>query len=234
MRAAICDDDQIFAFDLRDKLKANKKVRTIDLYTKEISAKVLAEEGYDVIFMDIDLESEKTGIHIASELFEMHCPAKILFMTLYTEKFVQQIFLPDTNVEGFLIKPVSDKLLEQHLEKILERGKTLRKRILRVKSNGSDRGVPMDDIMYIGSGNHVVDLYMKEKIESVPGNLKDLEKQLPADFARCQKCYIVNMRYIKVRTAQKLVMEDDTTITIGRFYSNGFREKYQEYVSSKL
>lgn len=234
MKAAVCDDDEVFALDLKKRLKSYKFIRTVDFYTAPVSAAQLAEEGYDVIFMDIDWKQEFTGIDLARQLYERNCPSFIIFVTSYAEKFIQEAVLEETNMVGFLLKPVSEDMLLRLLNKVMDKSNARKNRVLRIKINGSDQGIPLEDILYLEGGNHFVLVHQKDKVQQVPGTLQAMEKRLPENFARCQKGFIVNMDHIQIRTAVQITMEGGEEITVGRFYSSSFREKYRKYLENKI
>ncbi len=77
----------------------------------------------------------------------------------------------------------------------------------------------LDDLYYIRSDDHYIELITKSKKEITRGSLKQFENQLPANFFRCHKSYIVNTNYIKSKNVKEILMHNNDVIPISRSYN---------------
>lgn len=78
--------------------------------------------------------------------------------------------------------------------------------------------VQLEDILYIRSDDHYLELITKNKKETTRGTLKEIENQLPANFFRCHKSYIVNTNFIKTNNTKGIVMLNNDIIPTSRNY----------------
>jgi hypothetical protein len=78
--------------------------------------------------------------------------------------------------------------------------------------------VHLDDLIYIRSDDHYLELITKGKKETTRGSLKEIEDQLPPNFFRCHKSYIVNTNFVKTNTIKGIVMQNNDFIPTSRKY----------------
>jgi len=71
---------------------------------------------------------------------------KIVFVTGYPERYSQQIFLENTNLKGFIAKPINLDILTKSLKKIKDEILAEENRKLILKFNGVAVGVDPDSI----------------------------------------------------------------------------------------
>jgi hypothetical protein len=80
--------------------------------------------------------------------------------------------------------------------------------------------VHLDDLYYIHADDHYLELITKTKKETTRGSLKELEDQLPSNFFRCHKSYIVNANFIKTNTTKGIVMQNNDSIPTSKNYKS--------------
>ena len=88
----------------------------------------------------------------------------------------------------------------------------------------------LNHIMYIRSDSHYLEFYLstRDRPEIDRYRLKDILKQLPDRFVQVHKSYIVNMDFVKIRMAKKVMLKDGNEIPVSR----SFKEKVQEAFST--
>ncbi|WP_299685280.1 LytTR family DNA-binding domain-containing protein [uncultured Dokdonia sp.] len=81
--------------------------------------------------------------------------------------------------------------------------------------------VYISDLTYIKSEDHYLRVFLADgKQNFVRGKLSQISDELPPNFKRCHRSYIVNENYIKQRTVSFVVMQDATQIPVSRTYKS--------------
>ena len=95
MRIAVCDDHPLCLRELERQLREIPLVREIRCFSvpEALFQAVRAGEVYDAVLLDIDFRTSDTGIDAAEALYALSPGTRIIYMTGYTDRFVQQIFL---------------------------------------------------------------------------------------------------------------------------------------------
>lgn len=71
----------------------------------------------DIVLTDIELNDGTTGIEAAEELLSLSPRTQIIYVTSYTDKFIQDVFLSRANVCGFLNKPIERSYFKKMVKK---------------------------------------------------------------------------------------------------------------------
>ncbi len=95
MKLAICDDDINSLRHLSTLCQEISFVTETYLFTdaKELLDSIRDALSLDVLLMDIDFGTLKSGIDYVEELFAINKRIKTIYVTGYTDRFIQQIFL---------------------------------------------------------------------------------------------------------------------------------------------
>jgi hypothetical protein len=78
--------------------------------------------------------------------------------------------------------------------------------------------VYLDDLLYIRADDHYLELITKNKKEITRGSLKEIATQLPPNFIRCHKSYIVNTNLIKTDNTKEIIMQNNDIIPTSKNY----------------
>ena len=77
----------------------------------------------------------------------------------------------------------------------------------------------INDLLYIKAEDHYIRVYTSDgKNHLVRGKLADLEAQLPPNFMRTHRSYIINRNYIKSFSANQVQLVNGKRIPIGRTF----------------
>ncbi len=204
------------------------------LSPEEIFTEISAGHIPDIIFMDIDFNSAKNGIDCAEEICRLAPSAKIIYVTAYTDKFVQDIFIKKSNVSGFLIKPLKKEYLLPMLENARNAAADCAPKIITVMRKNSVVAINEKDIVYIESDKHMIHIVTKQDIYDVYEKLSDFRKKLSDNFESCHKSFIVNMDNVKLLESDKVMLNDDRIIPVSRSKYPAFREKYLTFLKKSL
>lgn len=83
--------------------------------------------------------------------------------------------------------------------------------------------VYVSDLVYIKSEDHYLNVYTSNgKSHLVRGKLSSIQNELPPNFIRCHRSYIVNANFIKQVHPTKLELIDKSQIPLSRSYKDKF------------
>ena len=76
--------------------------------------------------------------------------------------------------------------------------------------------VYLEELIYVKSDGHYLNLYTTSKKEFVRGKISEIEQELPPNFKKCQRSYIVNENYIKQYSSTEVFMTNGDVIPLSR------------------
>ena len=235
MKVAVCDDLKEVLKDTKILLENISFVKDIDVFSdmKNFYEEIKEGTKYDVVLMDIDWKTEKTGIDFSSELKQLSPNTKIIYITAYTLDYVEDAVLRTPNLCGFINKPIKEEILYKSLEKIQrELKETDGKLIIKYKSNVSV--IPFGDIYYLESQLHKVAVKLQNQEYQCTEKLTDIKKRLDIQFLECHKSYIVNMNHIAEIHNTEILMENGEVIPISKKRYGETKARFFEYMAERI
>lgn len=228
MKVAYCDNEMHCIDDFIRNYKDVFAGDDINFYTSpdELMA---AEPVPDVVFMDMELGGEKTGLDYAEKLYEKSAGAKIVVVTAYSEKFIQDVFLKNANICGFLSKPVQRDYLVKTVEKLRKEFEENSRKVVLCEKSGET--VSEKEIIYAESEKHTVEVYTDKGVISIRSKLSELGDKLSDRFIMCHKSYMVNIERISSLRREEVTMDNGAVIPVSRSRQQEFREWYYDYVN---
>ena len=236
MRIAICDDrkDALEHTAKQVGLVSLQSEITPFLEISDLFQKIKDGANYDAVLMDIEWDGEQKGIDYASEIYLLSPKTKIIFVTGYPERYSQQIFLKNTNLRGFVAKPIEADILLKNLEKIKDEMTLEENRKLVLKFSGSVIAVDPDDIIYIESRLHTATVHSTNGEHLCYEKLDALAKRLPGQFFMTHKSFLVNMDRIWRIEKERVILEKDMEIPISKSRYSELNESYFRYIRSNM
>jgi len=233
---AVCDDQKQVLGHIVNKVKSVDIQCNITGFCNfsDLCEKIRDGEEYHVVLMDIEWNGEQKGIDYASQLHQLSPKTKIIFVTGYPERYSQEIFLKNTNLKGFIQKPIDTEVLEHSIKKINSEMKEEEKRKILVKYNGVITVVDPDEIIYIESRLHTITLYTEGSSHLCYEKLDALEKRLPAHFIRTHKSILINMDKIRLIERTRIVLEKSFEVPVSKSRYNECYESYFRYIGSTV
>ncbi|MEP0262908.1 LytTR family DNA-binding domain-containing protein [Dokdonia sp.] len=199
------NDSALYYFKKLYKEKEDSNLLRHAIDIKEIDSK------YDYDAIEKELSST---INENKDLSEKVTYSLLIIGVLAIIIFIIYLFLKR-------FKKRSDKLEDEQSETIkrLEELKSIVTKdyiVLKDKTK-----VYISDLTYIKSEDHYLRVFLNNgKQNFVRGKLSQISDELPPNFKRCHRSYIVNENYIKQRTISFIVMNDNTQIPVSRTYKN--------------
>lgn len=234
MQLAICDDDRLFLERFRAQVEALDLARKIDCYgvVEDFFSALEQGERYDAVLMDIDWKQDATGMDIAEKLSERAPRTKVIYVTGYSDRFSQRIFLQKSNLSGYLVKPVDGALLRANLEKVA--AKEEQEPVLTITVGGRPVSIPSGEILYLESLGHTVCIHTCGENITVYERLDKLAPLLPDGFLRCHKSFLVNMRQIRRFQGQDVLLKSGTAVPVSRSRGAGAKAEYFRYMGKNF
>lgn len=204
-RIAICDDESLFAEELRELLSGYMMekglVFEIDIYG---SGEALIELGIEVIkytavFLDINME-RVDGIRAAEKIREVSKEVFIVFVTAFVNYSLEGYRL---DVVRYLLKGNVDfpSMVNECVDALMDKlSYSVTKREFDFKEG--KREISLERLLYVESNLHKLEFHVMEddlKIYTMYETLNALENKLAAkDFVRIHQSYLVNIKYIRL------------------------------------
>lgn len=188
----------------------------------------------DIILMDIDLGDIMNGIDYAEEFLKLSPNTKIIYVTAYIDRFIHELFLKNSNVPGFLAKPVRREYLLTMLEKVRKQIRDDHPKMVAVSFQNIISKVDEKDILYVESDRHLIKIVTEDKTYVSYEKLSDFKQKLSASFALSHKSFLVNMDKIKNINSTEIILENDAAIPVSRSKFRECKELYLEYLKRDL
>ncbi len=212
-------DDELLAVQLLENYV--QKIPFLELvFTSDNPVAVLEyiqNNEADLIFLDIQMP-QLSGINfmkIAGEQF------KYILTTAYAEYALEGY---EHNVIDYLLKPISFARFEKSTLKAQEyfQLKEIPNSHFFVKSSGQQNRINFGDISFIESIKDYVSINTENQEYIVLETLKSLEHQLPNNFVRVHKSFIINLNKIQIIEGKNITLICGKTIPIGETYKSDF------------
>ena len=217
IKIAVCDDSHQqaqYIKSLAGKWANRNKIKvTIDMFESAEGFKSARRESakFDIVLLDIEMGGQN-GVELARELRKSGEKLCIIFVTGFADYMSEGY---DVSALHYLMKPVKeDKLFE-----VLDRAvKTLTQnnKSLVLTVDGETYRLPLSEIRYIEAQDHYVVIRAVSQEYKTKMNLSEIEKSLDNGFFRCQRSFIVNLKFVYKITRTFIALDDMTEIPLSR------------------
>ena len=195
LRAAVCEDAPSDAARLAGIIEeCGIPVDVCIFESGEALLETFRPGMFDVVFMDIYLGGMR-GIEAAGRIRETDPGVVLAFATTSLDHTLESYRL---NAFKYLEKPITKDAVRETLEYAL-----LKRRngpfIALKTSGGREENIPLDNILYLESRGHSVDVHTFSGIitTSRPARLDEMEKLLPQpQFLRCHRSFLINLDHV--------------------------------------
>ncbi len=214
--AIIVDDEYPARVLLNDYLSKIPSIHVAGIFKNALEASsFLQDNKVDMLFLDIQMPG-LSGIELIRSL---PVPTRIILTTAYPDYALEGFEL---SVTDYLLKPIRFERFLTAVNKAIhslrtENASSENRTIIKIKADQKVHLVNPDDILYIeGLKEYVRIHFLTEKLVTLE-SLKNLESELPSQFMRIHKSYIINTHKIKSVTGNQVEI-GDIYIPIGKTY----------------
>lgn len=183
-----------------------------------LALEYIQKNGADLIFLDIQMP-ELSGINFMKIVGDK---LKYILTTAYSEYALEGY---EHNVIDYLLKPISFGRFEKSALKAQERfptNESSANSYFFVKSSGQQHKINFDEILFVESIKDYVNIKTENQEYIVLDTLKSLENQLPENFARVHKSFILNLNKIEKIDVRNVFLNSGKEIPIGETYKSEF------------
>lgn len=191
----------------------------------------LRNHSVDLIFLDINLP-RFSGMDFLKA--EQNHPLTIL-TTAYSEFALESY---QFNVVDYLLKPFSFERFSQAVEKV----KVMRRAVTQIEKNSDVLAnqyiyvkcshdlvrINSDDVIFIKSDSDYTEIVTTSAKFLTSDALRDWTTRLSEDFRQVHKSYIINFRHLKKISRNKVFLQADQVIPLGRAFKKGVMQKVRQ------
>lgn len=184
------------------------------------------DASYDIILMDIEMKF-MDGMSAAEEIRKKDSEVVIMFITNMPQ-YAMKGYLVDAL--DYILKPVSYPVFKQRLDRAVERISSRRHTYITIPVKGGLRKLDTEDIIYVEISIHDLIFHTVHGCFTTVGSMKKVEEQLGEEFYRCNKCYLINLKYVDAIQNNDVVLGGQT-LQVSRAKKKGLLEAMNAYMN---
>ena len=235
MNIVICDDKKGTAEFVKDCLKnilpADTKISVFESgYAMDYYVSEAVKGDVDIIITDIDL-CELNGIDVAKRLVKDFPHIKIIYISGYPQ-YIQRVF--ETEPVYFLTKPIQQDLLAEAINKAQKLIETEQSKYLLITTKAGIVKLHYKKITYIESSGRITIVHEYRGQREFYKKLDDVQKELPSNFVRCHKSFIVNLDKVQSLSDNFFVLNDSEIVPISQSKYGRTKEIFMNYLGNAI
>lgn len=177
-----------------------------------------------VLFLDINLQSQISGLDFASKIREHDKELYIIFTTGHLE---YALLAYKVKTFDYIPKPFTLERLQDTLNRLFNDLTNSPKKYLKLNNKSI---INQDEILYIKKDGMKLIVNTSSKKYETYSSFSKIENCLPDNFVRCHKSYIANLHnIINVDSNTNTIEFDASKCYIGPKYKNNFMEVFNNY-----
>ncbi len=184
----------------------------------------------DVLLLDINLKSNKTGLELAEEIRKIKKNSYLIFTTGHLE-YAMVAYKYKTF--DYIAKPITYDRLEDTIIRLFEDINGSNKRYLRIDNKNTL--IDESEIQYIKRDGMKLVFHTPSRDYDTYSSFNKFQERLPKTYIRCHKSCIANIAQIKdvEPVSGTITFNSGDTCEIGPKYKREFMEVLNNYGSSK-
>lgn len=228
----ICDDNlnilDKFSSILENIFLKHNYDAEIGLKTSDIDELLdyIDDNKTDVLILDINLKSDKSGLEVAAKVRERNKNIYIIFTTAHLEYAMMAYKFKTFD---YIAKPVTYDRLEETVVRLFEDINGLPKKYIKIDKNKTI--IDVNDVLYIKRDGMKLVFHAKSRDYETYSSFNKIMLVLPTYFARTHKSFIVNLNNVANvdYVAGIIYFNDGSTCDIGPKYKNDIMEEVKKY-----
>ena len=182
----------------------------------------------DVLMLDINLKSNKSGLELAEEIRKKKRNPYIIFTTGHLE---YAMIAYKYKTFDYLPKPIVYERLEETIKRLFEDANELSKSYLKIDNKNTI--IDEAEVHYIKRDGMKLVFHTSSRDYDTYSSFNKFQEKLPNTYVRCHKSYIANLNQIRdVEPVSGIItFTDGGTCDIGPKYKREFMEVFKNYGS---
>lgn len=182
----------------------------------------------DVVMLDINLKSNKSGLELAEEIRKKKRNPYIIFTTGHLE---YAMIAYKYKTFDYLPKPIVYERLEETIKRLFEDANELSKSYLKIDNKNTI--IDEAEVHYIKRDGMKLVFHTSSRDYDTYSSFNKFQEKLPNTYVRCHKSYIANLNQIRdVEPVSGIItFTDGGTCDIGPKYKREFMEVFKNYGS---
>ena len=235
-RIAICDDEKVFAEELKEIISAylidKGTLFEIDIFGsgEELAALGVEVARYTAVFLDINMEG-MDGIEAAEKIRAVSREVFLVFVTAYISYSLEGYRL---DAVRYLLKGSVNfpGIVQECMDAILDKlNYTVVKKEFAFREGRKE--VVLERLLYVESRLHKLEFHVMEntmKVYTMYRTLDELEDMLEGNgFVRTHKSYLVNLKHISSVSRYKAVLSDGTELAVPKVRYADVKDQFTQY-----
>lgn len=186
----------------------------------------ISSNTVDVVMLDINLKSNKTGIELAKEIRTINKNIYIIFTTGHLE---YAMLAYKVKTFDYLAKPINYDRLEETIIRLFDDVTSTPKRYLKIDNKNTL--VDESEIQYIKRDGMKLVFHTDSRDYDTYSSFNKLQDKLPKNYIRCHKSCIANINQIKdvEPVSGTITFKSGDTCGIGPKYKSDLMEVLNNY-----
>lgn len=228
LRIAVVEDDANQANQLVQYLERYGTENQVEIRSAVFRDGLDIVEDYspvwDIILLDIEMPL-LDGMTAAERIRTLDPDVILIFITNMAQYAIKGY---EVDAMDFVLKPVNYYAFRMKLHKACRvLGERSTASIL-VHTEGGTRKLPVSSLRYVEVRDHRLIYHSTQGNFELFGSLKELESTLGRDFARCNHCYLVHLRFVDGVQEDNVLVGGDT-LKISRTRKKAFMQQLSDY-----
>lgn len=179
------------------------------------------QSKHNAIINELNVKEKDQKINSQSKLLMNYEQNKWLYFALITVVFIIAMYSfvrwKKVDLRRKKLAQEKDSLQVEHYQTI-EKLKKVNQLVVQDNIILKNKAkIYLNELQYIKADDHYLNIFTKDgKNHFVRGRLADIIEELPPNFVKCHRSYIVNKNFIKNAQSKFLVMMDNSEVPISR------------------
>ena len=189
--------------------------------------------AFDLVFIDIFLKGEASGIRVAERIRKDDDQCALIFTTSSTDFALKGY---EVRALDYMVKPLRYGKFSQTMDYFRSVSQKKRSHYIEVKESRIMVKLPIDDILYTDYSNHYSQHHLEDKTGRTYMRFHDFSSLLLCypQFRCCDRNCVINMDKVSALEKTEFVLTTGEQLPITRNLRSQIHQQYADYQFSKL